>query len=904
MAVTKKKSQRAAGRTPAAGPIRKVPDLRDLLGDAPEVFVQFGLEHVVEYLRQYVKQGPKFWPPLASRVALLGRVAKKTDPKAALDLSEKALSLSADCPEALLLAAQMQDALGRQKESVALVLRLTQADKATPDQLLAAANMLVRFDHQSLALRVGREAFEAMGSPLRAVAGLIYIAQRAADWTLLKELTTQCQRAYAAGLSHEVIEEPRDHLLWCADQATNILVTTMWSERVVPLAPALCAPPVSPLTGRRLRLGYLSSDFRQHPTASLVNGLLRHHDHERFELFMYCSGWNDGSALRKEIERHFEHIHSVGTLDDEAAAQLIASHGIDVLVELNGPTRAHRMAILGHRPAPVQIDYLGFPGSVGGRVVDYVVGDDYTVPAEYEALYPEKLILIPHSYQVNDYAARAPIPILTRSQMDLPEGDALILGMFNAVDKVHREVWQVWMRILHAVPNAMLWTLNHGLTALQHLAGAAADEGIDPNRIIIAPKMAQDEHLTRMQGCDLMLDPWPYGGHTTTSDALYACVPVISLEGKNFAGRVSGGLLRAAGLESLVVPDQDAYVEKAIALLRNPAELADLKRHLRDTVMQSPVFDAVSRTRHLEEAYLRAYETAEKGEAPATIRISESAQARPVPVYARAPAPALNTLDQKASKDAMTGPAKLMNQLEVCIISWQGQHENARFIADQIQSVAHKVQIVYSDPDPDFSLEVQCTQLKRPNALFWGDKFKACMDTFSGGLLMVIHADCTCDDWLGLLNKCLYAFENHQEVAVWAPRIDGTPYDVRVATVGQINQTSLNIVTNTDGIVFCLSRQVVERMKRADLSENKYGWGIDIMFSAYTLTIGKLAVVDHSVFVKHSSLTGYLKQEAHAQLNLFLQQLSTPERVQYHLSEAYMNVRRHALREAEKFKFD
>jgi len=382
------------------------------------------------------------------------------------------------------------------------------------------------------------------------------------------------------------------------------------------------------LSGRRLRLGYLSSDFREHPTARLVNGLLRHHDRSHFELFMYCSGWDDGSALRREVESHFDHIHSVAHLGDAEAARLIRSHRVDVLVELNGPTRAHRMGVLAFRPAPVQVDYLGWPGSVGGRAVDYVVGDAITVPPGAEEAYPERVIRLSRVYQVNDYAVRTLPPKPTRAEVGLPEGDYLVLGMFNAINKVHNEVWDVWMQILAAVPNALLWILDPGREARKLIARAALARGMPVKRILAAPRLAEEQHLARLQHCDLLLDPWPYGGHTSTSDALFAGVPVVALEGKNFAGRVSGALLRAAGMGALVRQSRESYAKLAVGLLRDPAELARVKAFVREQVPKSDVFDARGKARQLEAAYRAAVDRVVQGREPACMDMAAERSVR------------------------------------------------------------------------------------------------------------------------------------------------------------------------------------------------------------------------------------------------------------------------------------
>jgi hypothetical protein len=296
-----------------------------------------------------------------------------------------------------------------------------------------------------------------------------------------------------------------------------------------------------------------------------------------------------------------------------------------------------------------------------------------------------------------------------------------------------------------------------------------------------------------------------------------------------------------------------------------------------------------------------AFENAEKGIDPEHICIRESVKSRPIPVYESSPDFDFNKTNHFESNNREQREEKKINDIEAFVISWEGQHENAQLIARQMQLVLNKVNIVFSDPDPDFSLDIQCNQIKRSNEFFWGDKFKACIDAVSEKLLLIIHADCTCEDWPSLAKKCLDTFKNHSKIAVWAPKIEGTPYDVRVTTVAQIEHTSLNIVTNTDGIVFCLSEQIVERMRQADYSENIYGWGIDIMFSAHAMTIDKLVAVDNAVIARHPTSTGYSKNLAYDQSNLFLQQLSSTERVQYFLSDAYVNLRRNALKEAAKF---
>lgn len=590
------------------------------LDDAVGALLTCGLPAALELLQRWVTPATdSSVPPLTQRLLFLASAVLHQHPRRALDVCEHILSGASPPTEALLMAGMLQDLLGERKASEASMRAVVDAAAATPSQKLRAANLLVRFGQQALALRTARAAFDAMGRPLEQAATLLYIAQVTADWSLVDQLTAQLRAAYAQGDVAKANESPRTHLLWCDDELTNIEVLRHWSARQLPQARTQ-RPPVQALQGRRIRVGYLSSDFREHPTARLVNGLLRHHDRSAFELFMYCSGWDDGSSLRKEVESHFDHIHSVAGLADEQAAELIRSHGVDVLVELNGPTRGHRMGILGFRPAPVQIDYLGWPGSVGGRVVDYVVGDDSTVPPGAEAAYPEQVIRLRKVYQVNDHAARTLLPRPTRAEAGLPQGDYLILGMFNAINKVHNAVWDVWMKILQAVPRAVLWILDPGPQARQLIAQAAQARGVAAERLVVAPRLKEAQHLARLQLCDLMLDPWPYGGHTSTADALFAGVPVVALDGQNFASRVSGALLRAAGMSAMVQKDREGYARLAVGLLRNPAELARVKAFVREQVPSSDVFNARGKTRQLEQAYRAALERVALGTSISTAK--------------------------------------------------------------------------------------------------------------------------------------------------------------------------------------------------------------------------------------------------------------------------------------------
>lgn len=536
---------------------------------------------------------------------------QRLDPPRALALLKRALQADSELTRAWLSLAVLEEKAGRSAAACDAALQVVRL-QAPAAQRLDAANLLVRQGQVQVGLQAAQIAYDELGRPLAQAGIFLTTALSAAAWDLVEALTAQLSAAYQAGNFASVIEGPRTHLLWCADEVTNIGMVRQWSQRLVPELPAVPLPPGEPLAGRRLRVGYLSSDYRNHATSWLVHGLFRNHDRQKLELFAYCCGWDDRSEIRCQVLSHFDAVHSLAALSDAAAAELIRSHRLDVLVDLNGPTRFNRLSILAHRVAPVQISYLGFPGSAGGRFVDYIVADSYTIPPGKERLFPEKVIRIHPTYQVNDYAARTLPPPPSRQAVGLPMG-VRVAGMFNAIDKVGREVWLTWMQILRRSPRTVLWVLDPGEVARRHLLAASEAAGVPRAQILWAPKQLQQVHLARMQCCDLMLDPWPYGGHTTTADALFSNVPVLALEGTNFASRVSGALLRSAGLQALVQPDRAAYVNLAVRLLDHPAELDKIRNFMRRNTARTDVFNAASQAHQLEAAYLAAARRAERG---------------------------------------------------------------------------------------------------------------------------------------------------------------------------------------------------------------------------------------------------------------------------------------------------
>ncbi|MBL8491114.1 MAG: tetratricopeptide repeat protein [Rhodocyclaceae bacterium] len=351
--------------------------------------------------------------------------------------------------------------------------------------------------------------------------------------------------------------------------------------------------------GPRIRLGYLSADFHDHATAHLMLGMFKRHDRSRFEVYAYSYGPEDGSEYRRRIRAEAEHFVDLAALSDRDAAARIHADGIDVLVDLKGYTREARTGILAWRPAPAQVAWLGYPGSMGAPFIDYALVDARVVPAEAARHYSETLLHMPHCYQVNDdeqaIAAESP----TRAEAGLP-AKGFVFCSFCAHYKLDPAVFDAWAAILARVPGSVLWLIDGYPAARDNLRREIAARGISPRRLVFAPRVRKDLHLTRHRLADLFLDTFAYNAHTTMSDALWAGLPAITVPGRTFATRVGVSLLTAAGLPELVAPDPAAYVELAVALARDRKQLAGLRERLAATREVAPLFDTAGFVRDWE----------------------------------------------------------------------------------------------------------------------------------------------------------------------------------------------------------------------------------------------------------------------------------------------------------------
>ncbi|SOC86314.1 Glycosyl transferase family 41 [Ensifer adhaerens] len=432
-----------------------------------------------------------------------------------------------------------------------------------------------------------------------------------------------------AGQNMFAAQSMHRRLMWSDDEAANMrpgLDHFLLSRQINGYTPARRRFGAA---HEKIRVGYLSGDFYGHATMILLREVLMAHDRTRFEIGLFCHTAADHSAEQEawpDVLR--QAIIPLRDLDDAAAARAISEWRADILVDLKGFTGGHRLGIVSLSDAPVKATWLGFPGSVPGVGLDYAITDPIVTPDSSRPFYEERLCRLPETYQANDSAARARPGSARRADHGLPEG-AVVFASFNNVMKINREMVGLWAQILARTPGSIFWCLAP-VSARANLLAAFARDGIGPDRLVFAEAIAYEKHVDRMALADLALDTFPCNGHTTTSDALWAGVPVVALSGNSFTSRVAESLLHAIGLPQLAVHDRAAYADLAVALHDDPERRADLRTKLAQNTRIQPLFDSERFTLHLERAYEMMAERARAGLAPDHIDV-EALPARQAP---------------------------------------------------------------------------------------------------------------------------------------------------------------------------------------------------------------------------------------------------------------------------------
>ena len=536
----------------------------------------------------------------------------------ALDAYGEVMRQSPEQPDALLGLGEAYQRLGRHEEAIDSYKRGIAARPESPNTLIALGALLQIHERLDEAIGCFSEAVRLAPNILSSWSSLTTAKKYAADWADLE----LCERTVLNGIDAGLVgANPFSVLMLDSTPRQQFAVGERWAQTNFGSAAAF--PPRAPHDRDRIRIGYVSADFRRHATAYLATGLFEQHDRSRFETVAYSiNPWED-TEDRRRLEGAFDRFVDINALSHDQAAELIHADEIDILVDLKGYTGSARTEIFAHRPAPIQVNYLGYPGTMAASFIDYIMVDPFIVPAAAADACSEALVHLPVSYQPN---MRRPIAPNAGSRADhgLPES-GFVFCSFNQAYKITPPVFDIWMRLLNAVPGSVLWLLASNPFAVANLKREAEQRGVDPARLVFAPVADSADHLARHKHADLFLDTLPVCAHTTGSDALWAGLPMVSCVGDTFISRVSGSLLTAIGMPELMTRTLADYEALALRLANDPAALADLRHRLWDLRLTSPLFDTPLATRNIEAAFAEMWRRHRDGEGPSPFSVDSNA---------------------------------------------------------------------------------------------------------------------------------------------------------------------------------------------------------------------------------------------------------------------------------------
>jgi predicted O-linked N-acetylglucosamine transferase (SPINDLY family) len=468
-----------------------------------------------------------------------------------------------------------------------------------------------------------RNALALGGSTVGLASAIVFASLEASSWPALTADLAALEALVEGGAGQPM---PFYCLTFPWTRHQQLAASRAYAERL--FADVAMLPPCPPRAAHaRIRVGYVSSDFHAHATAYLMAELFERHDRDAFDVFAYSYGDDDGSPMRRRLMAAFgPHFVDARALSDPALAERIRRDRIDVLVDLKGYTLYARNRVFGHRPAPIQVNYLGFPGSLGSPHYDYIIGDPVVTPLAHADGFSEKIAQLPRCYQPNDRQRRIG-SATDRRRWGLPAA-AFVFCSFNANYKITPEVFDRWCSLLRQVDDAVLWLFETNAQARRNLQRELRRRGIDPGRLFWAPGLNLSEHLARIQVADLFLDTLPVNAHTTASDALWAGLPVLTVRGESFVARVAASLLEAAGLPELIADDLAHYERIALDLARDRGRLAALRERLAGQREHCALFDSAQYTRDLEALFVRMVARHDQGLAPGHLAAAPAAAAR------------------------------------------------------------------------------------------------------------------------------------------------------------------------------------------------------------------------------------------------------------------------------------
>jgi predicted O-linked N-acetylglucosamine transferase (SPINDLY family) len=448
-----------------------------------------------------------------------------------------------------------------------------------------------------------------------AEAVMLHKMREICDWRDVDHFATACSRL---GILTDAV--PPFSMLAMEDNAEQqMLRSQTWAKEQYKQAP-LSLPAKPSIRPERLRIGYFSADFHNFPGMYLMAGLLQQHDRDQFEIFAFSYGKDTDDLMRQRIVRSVDEFIDIRNMPDADIVRLAKDKQVDIAIHRNGYTQDSRTEFFAYRIAPIQINYLGYPGTLGAGFIDYIIADPMVIPADQRAFYTEKVIYLPNSYQPNDNTREIAQTKTKRTDFGLPES-GFVFCCFNNNYKLSPDEFDIWMRLLNQVEGSVLWLLKSNKWTEPNLRHEAGLRGVDPSRLVFADRLPHSEHLARHKHADLFVDTFNYNAHTTASDALWTGLPVVTKVGQQFAARVSASLLTAVGLPELITTTEAEYEALLLDLATNRSKLSEIRAKLQTNRLTHPLFDTSGYTRDFERGLQEAYERYFGGQAPADIWI-------------------------------------------------------------------------------------------------------------------------------------------------------------------------------------------------------------------------------------------------------------------------------------------
>jgi predicted O-linked N-acetylglucosamine transferase (SPINDLY family) len=568
----------------------KMPAALGALNNRGEVLNALGLpEEALKDFERALTVKPDYPPSLLGRGVALQRLNRHEE---AIKLFDRVIAQWPDSSDAIFHRALTFAALGDLEGAILNYNEVIRLQPIAPSAMANRATLLFalkRFDEA----RAGYEAMEKL-APAMALNGQAMVALHACDWSRRAGLKTRVAAALkeqksGPGMLLGYSDDPEEMLAAAKSIASTLRVSQpLWRHK--------------PFSGPKTKLAYVSANFYSHAMPRLMAGLFERHDRTRFEVTAISFSPDDKSEMQARLKQAFDRFIDVTRMSEKEIAELIAEMETDIAVDLMGYTEDARTGIFARRPAPVQVSYMGYPGTMGSDFHDYVIADDIIVPPETRRFFSEKIAALPDTYWATDDRRAEPGPAPPRAEAGLPE-QGFVFCCFNNNWKITPELFDIWARLMISVPDSVLWLLKDNETAAENLQKEMRARGLEPKRLIFAPRVSPEAHLARHRLADLFLDTLPYNAHTTASDSLWVGVPLVTCPGRAFQARVAASILKAMELPELITDNLLDYERLALSLATDPARLAAIRAKLAANRKTTALFDTARFTRNLEAAY-------------------------------------------------------------------------------------------------------------------------------------------------------------------------------------------------------------------------------------------------------------------------------------------------------------